>query len=70
MATKAAGKRGGQKKQKKNVPSGIAYIKSTFNNTIVTITDPEGNVISWATAGSSGFKGAKRNPLRRPNGSG
>ncbi len=60
MATKAAGKRGGQKKQKKNVPSGIAYIKSTFNNTIVTITDPEGNVISWATAGSSGFKGAKK----------
>ncbi|HIK38030.1 MAG: 30S ribosomal protein S11 [Geminocystis sp.] len=59
MATKA-GKRGGQKKQKKNVPSGIAYIKSTFNNTIVTITDPEGNVISWATAGSSGFKGAKK----------
>ena len=46
-------KRGGAKKQKKNIPSGVAYIKSTFNNTIVTITDTTGNVISWATAGSS-----------------
>jgi small subunit ribosomal protein S11 len=54
------GKRGGAKKQKKNIPSGVAYIKSTFNNTIVTITDTTGNVISWATAGSSGFKGAKK----------
>lgn len=53
-------KRGGAKKQKKNIPSGTAYIKSTFNNTIVTITDTMGNVISWATAGSSGFKGAKK----------
>ncbi len=53
-------KRGGPKKQKKNIPSGTAYIKSTFNNTIVTITDITGNVISWATAGSSGFKGAKK----------
>jgi small subunit ribosomal protein S11 len=53
-------KRGGPKKQKKNIPSGVAYIKSTFNNTIVTITDTTGNVISWATAGSSGFKGAKK----------
>lgn len=53
-------KRGGPKKQKKNIPSGTAYIKSTFNNTIVTITDTAGNVISWATAGSSGFKGAKK----------
>ncbi|BAQ65786.1 30S ribosomal protein S11 [Geminocystis sp. NIES-3709] len=53
-------KRGGPKKQKKNIPTGVAYIKSTFNNTIVTITDATGNVISWATAGSSGFKGAKK----------
>ncbi|MGI0481366.1 30S ribosomal protein S11 [Geminocystis sp. CENA526] len=53
-------KRGGPKKQKKNIPSGVAHIKSTFNNTIVTITDTMGNVISWATAGSSGFKGAKK----------
>ena len=53
-------KRGGARKQKKNIPSGVAYIKSTFNNTIVTITDTTGNVVSWATAGSSGFKGAKK----------
>ncbi|MEO0853052.1 MAG: 30S ribosomal protein S11 [Cyanobacteria bacterium J06648_11] len=48
------------KKVKRNVPNGVAYIQSTFNNTIVTITDPTGAAISWATAGSSGFKGAKK----------
>ncbi len=48
------------RKVKRNVPSGIAYIQSTFNNTIVTITDPNGDVISWASSGSSGFKGAKK----------
>jgi small subunit ribosomal protein S11 len=53
-------KRTGSRKQKKNVPSGVAYIQSTFNNTIVTIADPNGEVISWASAGSSGFKGAKK----------
>lgn len=53
-------KRGGPKKQRKNIPSGVAHIKSTFNNTIVTISDTTGNVVSWATAGSSGFKGAKK----------
>ncbi len=50
----------GARKQKKNVPSGVAYIQSTFNNTIVTISDTSGEVISWASAGSSGFKGAKK----------
>ncbi|MBE9225849.1 30S ribosomal protein S11 [Phormidium sp. LEGE 05292] len=50
----------GTKKQKRNVPNGIAYIQSTFNNTIVTISDQNGDVISWASAGSSGFKGAKK----------
>jgi small subunit ribosomal protein S11 len=53
-------KKGGAKKQKRNVPSGVAHIQSTFNNTIVTISDPRGEVISWASAGSSGFKGAKK----------
>ncbi|MEB3343559.1 30S ribosomal protein S11 [Okeania sp.] len=53
-------KKSGPKKQKKNVPSGVAYITSTFNNTIVTIADQNGEVISWASAGSSGFKGAKK----------
>jgi small subunit ribosomal protein S11 len=48
------------KKSKKNVVSGIAYISSTFNNTIVTITDEAGNVISAGSAGSAGFKGSKK----------
>lgn len=53
-------KKNSTKKTKRNVPSGTAYIQSTFNNTIVTITDTKGDVISWASAGSSGFKGAKK----------
>ncbi|PSB01157.1 30S ribosomal protein S11 [Merismopedia glauca] len=53
-------KKTGPKKQKRNVPTGLAYIQSTFNNTIVTIADPKGEVISWASSGSSGFKGAKK----------
>ncbi len=53
-------KKTGAKKQKRNVPNGIAYIQSTFNNSIVTIADLRGDVISWASAGSSGFKGAKK----------
>ncbi|AMW28217.1 MULTISPECIES: 30S ribosomal protein S11 [Oscillatoriales] len=53
-------KKTGPKKQKRNVPNGVAYIQSTFNNTIVSITDQNGEVISWASAGSTGFKGAKK----------
>ncbi|PSF39404.1 30S ribosomal protein S11 [Aphanothece hegewaldii CCALA 016] len=53
-------KKSGPKKAKKNVPNGVAHIQSTFNNTIVTISDTKGDVISWASAGSSGFKGAKK----------
>ena len=53
-------KKGTSKKQKRNVPNGVAYIQSTFNNSIVTITDQNGDTISWASAGSSGFKGAKK----------
>ena len=53
-------KRSGSRKSKRNVPSGVAHIQSTFNNTIVTISDTRGEVISWASAGSSGFKGAKK----------
>ena len=49
-----------KRKVKKNVPEGIAYIKSTFNNTIVTISDADGNAISWASAGTLGFKGSKK----------
>ncbi|EDX76115.1 ribosomal protein S11 [Coleofasciculus chthonoplastes PCC 7420] len=53
-------KKTGTKKQKRNVPNGMAFIQSTFNNTIVTISDTRGDVVSWASAGSSGFKGAKK----------
>ena len=45
---------------KKSVPVGLAHIHSTFNNTIVTITDPEGNAIAWSSAGALGFKGSKK----------
>ena len=47
-------------KVKKNVPEGRAYIRSTFNNTIVTLSDKEGNALSWASAGTLGFKGSKK----------
>lgn len=59
MARQAT-RRTGVRKQKRNVPNGIAYVQSTFNNTIITIADTGGDVISWASAGSSGFKGAKK----------
>jgi small subunit ribosomal protein S11 len=49
-----------KKRNKKNIAVGIAHINSTFNNTIVTITDLKGNVIAWSSAGSHGFKGAKK----------
>ena len=49
-----------KRKVKKNVPEGKAFIHSTFNNTIVTLTDKEGNAISWASAGTLGFKGSKK----------
>jgi small subunit ribosomal protein S11 len=49
-----------RRREKKNVPHGAAHIKSTFNNTIVTITDPEGNVIAWASSGNVGFKGSRK----------
>jgi len=49
-----------RRKEKKNVAQGEAHIKSTFNNTIVTITDPTGAVISWASAGNVGFKGSRK----------
>ena len=49
-----------KKKEKKNIPVGVAHIKATFNNTLVTITDPAGNVISWSSAGVQGFKGSRK----------
>jgi small subunit ribosomal protein S11 len=55
-----AQKKRGAKKEKKHVTSGIAHIQATFNNTIVTITDHNGNVLTWASAGSLGFKGSRK----------
>ncbi|MDP3181628.1 MAG: 30S ribosomal protein S11 [Desulfobaccales bacterium] len=52
--------RGKKKKERKNIPVGVAHIKATFNNTLVTITDPGGNVISWSSAGVQGFKGSRK----------
>ena len=49
-----------QKKVKKNIPSGVVHIQSTFNNTIVTITDPSGNAVSWSSSGKRGFKGSRK----------
>jgi small subunit ribosomal protein S11 len=62
MATKTrqAGPRKPRRKANKNVVNGQAHIKSTFNNTIVSITDPTGAVISWASAGQVGFKGSRK----------
>lgn len=57
----AAPKRGKRKKKEKVEAEGQAFIKATFNNTIITLTDNYGNVISWATAGRVGFKGARKN---------
>ncbi len=57
---KARRSRSTKKKVKKNVPVGIAHVRSTFNNTIVTITDPSGNVLSWSSAGAQGFKGSRK----------
>jgi len=55
-----ASPRRGAKKVKKNIPEGIAHIQATFNNTIITITDKQGNAISWSSAGANGFKGSRK----------
>ena len=49
-----------KKKIKKNIPNGIAYVQSSFNNTIVSIADTQGNIISWSSAGQKGFKGSRK----------
>ena len=53
-------KRVRKKRERKSIPAGRAYIQSTFNNTTVTLTDPEGNVIAWGSSGSAGFKGSRK----------
>src|SRR5487761_2560246 len=57
--TKPGGRRP-RRRERKNVTTGVAHIKSSFNNTIVSITDSEGNVIAWASAGNVGFKGSRK----------
>lgn len=49
-----------RRRDRKNIPRGRAYVQSTFNNTIVTLTDPVGNVVAWSSAGASGFKGSRK----------
>lgn len=60
MAKKTTGKRKIKSKERKNIPYGIAHIQSTFNNTIVNITDLNGNTIAWGSAGGQGFKGSRK----------
>ena len=62
MAKQQTAKKGAKvkRKQQRNVPSGIAYVKATFNNTIVSISDPGGNVVSWASAGKQNFSGSRK----------
>jgi small subunit ribosomal protein S11 len=60
VASKGGKKKSFKKKEKRTVHVGVVYIQATFNNTIVTIADPEGNVISWSSAGSLGFRGSRK----------
>jgi small subunit ribosomal protein S11 len=58
MARKTVTK--GKQKERKNIPVGVAHIKASFNNTLITITDPVGNTVSWASAGNVNFKGSRK----------
>jgi small subunit ribosomal protein S11 len=60
MARRRRVQRRGPRKEKRNIPRGQAHIQATFNNTIITITDPRGNTVSWASAGTAGFKGSRK----------
>lgn len=60
MAKQRAGKKDRRKKEKRVVPHGMAHVLATFNNTLITISDPEGNVVSWSSAGRIGFKGSRK----------
>jgi small subunit ribosomal protein S11 len=59
-AAKSGKKKTFKKKEKKSVPSGVVHIQATFNNTIVSIADPTGNVVAWSSAGSLGFRGSRK----------
>jgi len=56
----AKAKRSGKKKIKKNIPIGAVHIQSSFNNTIISISDPQGNVVAWSSGGVAGFKGSRK----------
>lgn len=58
--TRRRAPRRGPRREKRNIPRGQAHIQATFNNTIITITDPQGNAITWASAGTAGFKGSRK----------
>ena len=60
MAQKQKKRIKAKRRERKSIPIGRAYIQSTFNNTIVTLTDPQGNVIAWGSSGTSGFKGSRK----------
>jgi len=60
MAKQKTGKKERRKKEKRLVPHGVAHIQASFNNTLISIADPEGNVISWSSAGKIGFKGSRK----------
>ena len=60
MAKPAAGSARPRKKERKNITSGVAHVAATFNNTMITITDAQGNTISWSSAGTMGFKGSRK----------
>lgn len=57
---KAVKKGARKRKEKKNIPNGVVHIQSTFNNTVITITDPQGNTVSWSSSGVQGFKGSRK----------
>ena len=58
--TKNSGKKSFKKKEKKSVPMGVCHVQATFNNTIITIADPLGNVLSWSSSGSLGYRGSRK----------
>ena len=51
-----------RRRERKNITSGVAHVNATFNNTMITITDAQGNTIAWSSAGSQGFKGSRKSP--------
>ena len=65
--TAPAGRAKVRKREKKNITSGVAHVNASFNNTMITITDAQGNTIAWSSSGTKGFKGSRKStPVRRP----